>query len=77
MLLLNGELSPRLFHLINAELARCLPRATQAVIPQTSHAIHVGNPVAYHAAVREFLALQSIATRSPDPTSWRDPLERR
>ena len=44
VLLLNGELSPRLFHLINAELARCLPRATQAVIPQTSHAIHVGNP---------------------------------
>ena len=56
VLLLNGELSPRLFHLINAELARCLPRATQEVIPQTSHAIHVGNPVAYHAAVREFLA---------------------
>ena len=27
VLLLNGELSPRLFHLINAELARCLPRA--------------------------------------------------
>ena len=25
VLLLNGELSPRLFHLINAELARCLP----------------------------------------------------
>ena len=55
-LLLNGELSPRLFHLINAELTRCLPRATQAVIPQTSHAIHVGNPVAYHAAVAGFLA---------------------
>ena len=56
VLLLNGELSPRLFHLINSELARCLPRATQEVIPQTSHAIHVGNPVAHHAAVREFLA---------------------
>jgi len=56
VLLLNGELSPRLFHLINAELARCLPRAVQAVIPHTSHAIHVGNPMAYHTAVREFLA---------------------
>ncbi|HSN77139.1 MAG TPA: alpha/beta hydrolase, partial [Anaerolineae bacterium] len=44
VLLLNGELSPRMFHLINVELARCLPRATQAVIPHTSHAIHVGNP---------------------------------
>jgi len=56
VLLLNGELSPRLFHLINGELARCLPRATQVVIPRTSHAIHVGNPAAYHAAVSEFLA---------------------
>ena len=33
VLLLNGELSPRLFHLINAELAHCLPRATQAGDP--------------------------------------------
>jgi non-heme chloroperoxidase len=59
VLLLNGEHSPRLFHLINGELARCLPRTTQAVIPQTSHAIHVGNPVAYHAVVAGFLAKQS------------------
>ena len=65
VLLLNGELSPRLFHLINAELARCLPRAAQEVIPQTSHAIHVGNPVAYHAAVREFL-------QTPAHRTWHD-----
>ena len=65
VLLLNGELSPRLFHLINAELARCLPRAAQAVIPLTSHAIHVGNPVAYHAAVREFL-------QTPAHRKWHD-----
>ena len=55
VLLLNGELSPRLFHLINDELARCLPHARKAVIPHTSHAIHVGNPQAYHAAVLKFL----------------------
>ena len=37
VLLMNGELNPRLFHLINAELARCLPRAIQARsrIPRT------------------------------------------
>jgi len=58
-LLLNGELSPRLFHLINAELARCLPCSTQAVIPQTSHAIHVGNPPAYHAIALKFLERNS------------------
>lgn len=65
VLLLNGELSPRLFHLINAELARCLPCAAQAVIPLTSHAIHVGNPGAYHAAVREFL-------QTPSRRKWHD-----
>jgi non-heme chloroperoxidase len=58
VLLLNGELSPRLFHLINVELVHCLPLATQAVILQTSHAIHVGNPVTYHASVLTFLAEQ-------------------
>jgi pimeloyl-ACP methyl ester carboxylesterase len=56
VLLLNGELSPRLFHLINADLAHCLPRAMQAVIPHASHVIHVGNPAAYNVAAREFLA---------------------
>jgi pimeloyl-ACP methyl ester carboxylesterase len=55
VLLLNGELSPRLFHLINGELARCLPRTTQAVIPLTSHAIHVGNLAAYNTTVLGFL----------------------
>lgn len=54
VLLLNGELSPRLFHLINDELAYSLPRAEQAVIPHASHVIHVGNSRAYHAAVLEF-----------------------
>lgn len=58
VLLLNGELSPRLFHVINDALARCLPRATKAVIPHASHVIHAGNPRAYNAAVLEFLARQ-------------------
>jgi len=56
VLLLNGELSPRLFHLIIDELARCLPRTTRTIIPGASHAIHVGNPPAYNAGVLGFLA---------------------
>ncbi len=55
-LLLNGALSPRLFHVINGELARCLPRATQTVIPHASHVVHAGNAAAYYAVVGEFLA---------------------
>jgi non-heme chloroperoxidase len=58
-LLLNGELSPRLFHLIIDELARCLPKATKAVIPHTSHAIHVGNTPNYNAIVLKFLERSS------------------
>lgn len=55
-LLLNGEHSPRLFHMIIDELARCLPRATKAVIPHAPHVVHVGNPTAYNATVLDFLA---------------------
>lgn len=66
-LLLNGELSPRLFHVINAELARCLPRAAQAVIPHASHVIHAGNPAVYHAAVREFLTRKWDADTADAP----------
>ena len=54
-LLLEGELSPPLFHLIVDELARCLPDTTRALIPGVSHAIHLGNPDAYATQVLRFL----------------------
>jgi non-heme chloroperoxidase len=56
VLLLTGELSPQLFYLITDALARCLPDSRVVSIPRASHAIHVGNPTAYNAAVLEFLA---------------------
>ncbi len=55
VLLLNGELSPRLFHLIIDELSHCLPHTTKTVIQHTSHVIHAGNPAGYAAAVLGFL----------------------
>ena len=58
-LLLNGELSPRLFHLIIAELARCLPRTECGLIRGASHAMHVGNPAAFNEVVLDFLARSS------------------
>ena len=54
-LLLEGELSPPLFHLIVDELARCLPDTTRALIPGAAHAIHLGNPDAYNAHVLRFV----------------------
>jgi pimeloyl-ACP methyl ester carboxylesterase len=54
-LLLTGERSPRLFHLVTDELERCIPQAERAVIPGTSHSMHSGNPLAYNASVLDFL----------------------
>jgi pimeloyl-ACP methyl ester carboxylesterase len=56
VLLLTGELSPRLFHLITDALARCLPDSRVVMVGGASHAMHVGNSAAYNAAVLEFLA---------------------
>lgn len=55
-LLVSGERSPRMFHLLTEELARCLPHAEHVLIPNASHAIHQGNPEAYNWAVLAFLA---------------------
>jgi non-heme chloroperoxidase len=55
-LLLSGELSPKMYHLINAELARCMPNAEQARIPAAAHVLHSQNPQAHNAAALAFLA---------------------
>jgi non-heme chloroperoxidase len=55
-LLLSGELSPRMYHLINAELARCMPNVEQALIPAASHVLHSQNPQAHNEAALAFLA---------------------
>ena len=55
-LLLAGAKSPRMFHDVIAELARTLPEAERAEIPDTSHSMHAGNPEAYNATVLAFLA---------------------
>lgn len=54
-LLVNGELSPPMFHRITDELERCLPNAERIVVPATSHAIHNQNARFYNAAVLGFL----------------------
>lgn len=54
-LLVQGELSPRMFGLITEELARVLPNVQRAMIPAASHGMHAQNPAAYNAAVLPFL----------------------
>lgn len=57
-LLLKGELSPKIFHLITDELERCLPNKEVAIVPAASHSIHNGNPEAYNEMVLAFLGKQ-------------------
>ena len=54
-LLMRGGLSPRMYYLINDELARCLPHAEQALIPDAAHVLHSHNPEAHNAVVLAFL----------------------
>ena len=53
-LLLSGELSPTVFPHVTQELARCLPRVEQAMIPGTSH--DLWNPPVFTETVLGFLA---------------------
>lgn len=56
-LLLIGDESPAMFHLVHHELAQILPNARQATIRNASHLLHIMNPPAFNAAVLEFLAV--------------------
>lgn len=54
-LLLHGKRSPVMYRLINNELARCLPHAEQATIPDASHVLHSHNSQAHDRVVLDFL----------------------
>jgi len=55
VLLVLGERSPRLFHVITEELARCLPAEESVSVPGSGHTPHADNPGIYNAAVLRFL----------------------
>lgn len=55
-LLLRGGLSPRMYYVINDELALCLPDAEQALIPAAAHVLNSHNPEEHNRVVLAFLA---------------------
>ena len=55
-LLLDGERSPKVFHLVNDMLEHCLPRVERATIPAASHGLEVENPQAFNETVLAFIA---------------------
>jgi pimeloyl-ACP methyl ester carboxylesterase len=56
VLLLQGERSPQIFHIITAELARCLQSDTVITIPTAGHAINATNAAAFNQTVLQYIA---------------------
>ena len=56
ILLLKGDRSPRMFHLITDQLERCLNTETVTIVPGAGHAIHSSNPSYYNQVVLQYLA---------------------
>ncbi len=62
MLLLTGERSPKMFHLVIERLAESAPQAQLTTIPNASHSMPSGNPQAYNRVVMDFLASPNSST---------------
>lgn len=56
VLLVRGAASPRIFHTINDELARCLQSDTTVTIPGGTHPPPAGNPAYFNLVVLRYLA---------------------
>ncbi len=55
-LLLSGEKSPRLFHIITDMVRTAIPGSEMRSIPSADHSIHTSAPAAYSDAVWEFIS---------------------
>jgi pimeloyl-ACP methyl ester carboxylesterase len=55
-LLVDGELSPKMFHVIDDMLEHCLPSVERATIPAASHQMEVENPQGFNETVLAFIA---------------------
>ncbi|HKP70903.1 MAG TPA: alpha/beta hydrolase, partial [Pyrinomonadaceae bacterium] len=55
VLLMRGELSPRLALVGNTKLSECLPNSSEAVLDSTSHGLHIENPTEFGRVVLNFL----------------------
>ena len=56
VLIMTGEMTINIHKLVNAELARLLPKAERATIPKAGHGSARDNPQAFNQAVLKFLA---------------------
>ena len=55
-LLVTGQQSPEMFHVISHEIEACLPNVRHIEIPEAGHSMHSTNPAFYNKEVLAFLA---------------------
>jgi pimeloyl-ACP methyl ester carboxylesterase len=55
VLLIQGERSPRMYHVITKELAHCLQSDTVVTIPGAGHATNATNPGSYNQTVLQYV----------------------
>jgi pimeloyl-ACP methyl ester carboxylesterase len=55
VLLLQGEISPSFFHVINGELERCLNTREKVILPNASHGLEYENPSDFNKVVLGFI----------------------
>jgi pimeloyl-ACP methyl ester carboxylesterase len=55
VLLLQGDRSPKMFHLIQDELELAIPDAERITIPRSGHSVHIENAHAFNEIVGDFL----------------------
>lgn len=67
VLLLTGDRSVPIFHVITLELERCLKGEAHVMVPQADHGLHADNPDFYTGAVQTFLKGAGSASRPKSP----------
>ena len=55
VLLVDGEVSPKILHMITEELKRCIPGSERATLANTSHGLEYENPASFNDVVLRFL----------------------
>lgn len=63
VLLMHGQKSPTIFHLLADRLEDLLPNVERLEVPRASHVVHEDNPRAVNEAVLAFLKRLTSATR--------------
>jgi pimeloyl-ACP methyl ester carboxylesterase len=63
VLLLEGDRSPKLFHLITDELELALPKTERVLVPRAGHSMQTANPRFYNETVQQFLHKHVPRTR--------------